>query len=78
MKRIKRVIALLTGCLMLGGYSADLQAMDNRTQEVTDGMIVYSSDVIVTKTRVYNGKLQYRRWNETKNCWVDPYWIDMP
>ncbi len=35
------------------------------------------ADVIVTKTRVYNGKLQYRRWNQTKGVWVDPYWIDM-
>lgn len=35
------------------------------------------SDEIVVKTRVYNGKRQYRRWNETKQCWVDPKWIDV-
>lgn len=34
-------------------------------------------DKIVKKFRVYNGVLQYRRWNETKGKWVDPYWIDM-
>ena len=34
------------------------------------------ADVIVLKTRVNNGKLQYRHWNQTKGCWVDPYWID--
>lgn len=34
------------------------------------------ADTIVVKTRVYNGKLQIRRWNETKGCWVDPAWID--
>lgn len=34
------------------------------------------ADVIVIKSRIYNGKQQYRRWNQTKGCWVDPYWID--
>lgn len=34
-------------------------------------------DVIVVKVREYNGKLQYRRWNQTQGYWVDPYWIDM-
>ena len=35
------------------------------------------SDKIVIKYRIYNGKYQYRRWNDTKQCWVDPNWIDM-
>lgn len=35
------------------------------------------ADVIETKYRLYNGVLQYRRWNATRNYWVDPYWIDM-
>ncbi len=35
------------------------------------------ADVIVVKTRFYNGKPQFRRWNETQGYWVDPYWIDM-
>lgn len=35
------------------------------------------ADVIVTKFRRYNGVTQYRRWNETQNCWVDPDWIDL-
>lgn len=34
------------------------------------------SDVIVMKLRTYNGRLQYRRWNETQGYWVDPYLID--
>lgn len=33
------------------------------------------ADVIVVKWRVYNGVRQYRRWNETKQCWVDSNWI---
>lgn len=35
------------------------------------------ADVIITKYRVYGGKWQYRRWNDTKGIWVDPKWIDM-
>lgn len=42
------------------------------------GIVPYS-DVIVTRYRVGpKGNTQYRRWNVTKNVWVDPYWIDMP
>ena len=33
-------------------------------------------DEILLYTRMYNGRLQYRRWNTTRNYWVDPYWID--
>lgn len=38
------------------------------------------ADVIETKFRLdtVTGKLQYRRWNATRNYWVDPYWIDLP
>ena len=35
------------------------------------------ADVIVIKMRTYQGRPQYRRWNETWGCWVDPDWIDM-
>ena len=35
------------------------------------------SDKIEVKVRYYNGRYQYRRWNATKQCWVDPNWIDM-
>lgn len=40
--------------------------------------IVPYADVIGVKTRFYNGKMQYRRWNATRNRWEDPYWIDLP
>lgn len=35
------------------------------------------ADEIITKVRVNNGKLQYRRWNATRGYWVDPDWIDL-
>lgn len=36
-----------------------------------------AADEIIYKTRVYNGRLQYRRWNATKSYWIDSDWIDM-
>ena len=41
-----------------------------------DGIMPHA-DVIVLKQRMYRGRLQYRRWNETRGYWVDPYWIDV-
>ena len=32
-------------------------------------------DIIVTKFRILNDVIQYRRWNETKGVWVDDDWI---
>ena len=40
--------------------------------------IMATAVLIVYKFRIYNGKQQYRRWNETRGYWVDPYWIDVP
>ncbi len=36
------------------------------------------ADVIVLKKRLnpLTGKMQYRHWNETRGCWVEPNWID--
>lgn len=36
-----------------------------------------NEDVIVYKYRMWNGKVQYRRWNKTKGYWVDANWIDI-
>lgn len=41
------------------------------------GGIMPLADVIVIKTRICQGRYQYRRWNETRGYWVDPYWIDI-
>ena len=34
-------------------------------------------DIIEIKYRVFNGKIQYRRWNVTQQKWVDSEWIDL-
>lgn len=44
----------------------------------SESKIVPHADVIVYKYRIYNGVHQYRRWNETRGYWIDPYWIDIP
>ncbi len=41
----------------------------------TNTSIEPRADVIVTKVRVINGVVQYRRWNETRGVWVDDDWI---
>ncbi|MDE5823154.1 MAG: hypothetical protein K2H91_00490 [Lachnospiraceae bacterium] len=33
------------------------------------------ADSIVTKCKLINAKLYYRRWNETKEYWIDSDWI---
>lgn len=49
-----------------------IQIFDEKTE------ITPYADVIVYKFRLYYGVQQYRRWNETRGYWVDPYWIDVP
>lgn len=44
-----------------------LRTEDNST-------IMPQADVIEVKYRIYNGKLQYRRWNATRGYWVDSTW----
>ncbi len=33
-------------------------------------------DIIEMRFRTYNGVNQYRRWNTTRNCWVDATWMN--
>lgn len=49
------------------------------TEKISAEQIVITpyADVIVKKYRDYNGVIQYRRWNETRGYWVDPYWISI-
>lgn len=35
------------------------------------------ADIIETKYRIKDGKIQYRRWNCSRLCWVDSDWIDL-
>lgn len=36
------------------------------------------ADVIYWRFRTLeDGTIQKRRWNETRGCWMDPYWINV-
>lgn len=75
MKKIKILFGITFLCLQMVFISGLIQpeTVYAQIQETQ----VRSTDKIVVKYRVYNGKTQYRRWNDTKQCWVDPKWIDM-
>lgn len=85
MKKLKSFILLAFAAMMLTGAAAVQAAEIPEQTTIPAGEIVSTSDaeieprldVIVTKYRieVATGRLQYRRWNETKGCWVDPEWI---
>lgn len=85
MKKLKSFILLALSAMMLTGAAAVQAAEIPEQTTVPAGEIVSTSDtaiepradVIVVKYRieVATGRLQYRRWNETKGCWVDPEWI---
>lgn len=52
----------------------DSPAFDNNTDSTS---IQPRADKIIKKwRRGSRGQLQYRRWNETKQKWVDDEWID--
>lgn len=79
----KRITALLFSLLtvMFIGIMASAETIAFRNVDQT----VYSTqeiqpraDVIVTKYRWNVDHIEYRRWNQTQNKWVDPYWIDLP
>ena len=76
--RKKLVLILMVACC-LQAVPADFFAADFEVPQtyVDESKIqVLADDVIVYKYRLYNGKPQYRRWNRTRGCWVDPDWID--
>lgn len=76
MNRVKRFSYFAIMFLMLSAFTPVLSANASEAKAVST--IQPRADKIVTKYRVYNGVRQYRRWNETKGCWVDPNWINFP
>lgn len=53
----------------------DTEAQGQSAQ--SDIAVTPCADEIVTKFRMLNGHLQYRRWNQTRGYWVDDYWITL-
>lgn len=79
-KMMKRMTALLFALLLCGSALLPAQAKETVTisQSAAGPVNEINADKIVIKKRTYNGKRQFRRWNETKQRWVDPAWIDYP
>ena len=75
----KLLISSLIFITMLAPSTVKGAAPCHPVSEISTSTFTYSvdKDVIIYKFRTYNGKAQYRRWNETKQKWVDPYWIDL-
>lgn len=63
--------AVIEGALALGQVN---QSQIEKTQQEADT----NADVIEVRFREYNGKRQYRRYNDTRGRWVDDHWIDLP
>lgn len=76
--RKKLVIAMLAlGVVALAPSVSEVKAAEvvSAPQVVAeDSTIMPRADVIEVKYRMYNGKLQYRRWNATRGYWVDSAW----
>lgn len=76
MKKLIIIILFVIMTLSLSGlHFAEVEASSIYITKSSDSNITVYADVIEYKYREYNGRLQYRRWNRTKNRWVDPYWI---
>ncbi len=81
---MKKKIVFLICCVLLMSLSNStaVSASVKETWSVSSNGIHESdampyADTIVMKYRTYNGMRQYRRWNETKKYWVDPYWLNL-
>ena len=76
-KKISIILGIIImNCICILPVSASEKVLASPGIEINN-IIEPRVDVIVTKYRVYKGVKQYRRWNETKGEWVDPYWIDI-
>jgi len=71
------ISVLLINTIYLLPVSAYEEVLAQENNTIGENSIVLYADVIQIKYRTHNGVHQYRRWNRTKNCWVDPYWINL-
>ena len=81
----KKLLIVATVCASLfvvaPAVSVSAAEVESESQVQTiqndDIGIAPCADEIVTKFRAYNGKVQYRRWNQTRGYWVDKHWINL-
>lgn len=72
MKVRRMICAISMAFVMALGLASPASAASQGVEALA---IEPRADVITTRYRFTSeGVLQYRRWNETGNYWVDPYW----
>lgn len=79
----KKIICAFCTMIMIStfvpvSYAAECLPSITPNSSSSESEIVPYADIIVYEYRIYNGVQQYRRWNQTRGYWVDPYWIDVP
>lgn len=83
MNKLKKALCMilcvfsLAVCALPAYAYEEVSAKPEITTSSDDSITPYA-DVIETKYRYHDGKLQYRRWNATRGYWVDANWIDVP
>ena len=82
MKKKLLIVAAICASLFVVAPAVSVSAAEVESEvqvqsEQSDIGIAPCADEIVTKFRAYNGKIQYRRWNQTRGYWVDKKWIDL-
>lgn len=80
--RLRKIMICMIVIEVMASSKLVVEAADTRpceNQQMVDDAngAVICADSIVIKFRMYHGKQQYRRWNETRGKWVDPEWIDL-
>ncbi len=78
-KNILMLLVLLVLVLNVPLTTIPVQANGTESEyiDMSEGDIHLFADVIVKKTRMYKGKLQYRHWNETRGYWIEKKWINV-
>ena len=76
MRKMLSVLLVVGALIMCDGYSVEAHSVNATTGAISEIAEVLRGDSIITKYRFYNGHFQYRHWNETKQYWVEPDWID--
>lgn len=79
---LKRASIILVAIILTIMFPTVARAQENRNDsgnysEHSNAIIMPFAEKVVVKYRVSNKKTQYRRWNQTRNYWVDPYWITL-
>lgn len=68
--KLRKLFVLMTLALSLTSVFPVYGASD-------PGIETQSSDHIEYYYRIYNGVLQFRRWNATKGYWIDATWLNV-